>query len=410
MKIKPIFLVIILLAAALAWEKLQQKNQTLEALAHHYPNRQVQTNANMPGVFTLESDTQPPLTAYTAQATGWGGPMTLMAVVDPAGDIQEFFIPQHRETPAFFEYVQSTGLVDKLARQSLTAHPKPLDLDGVTGATLTSRALVSGMESCLALAAKDRFNTPMAPPEPQWQVGKWETAVALLLTIAGLSAFFKIRKARVPVAAAAFLLMGLTLKRPVSVSNLGALFLGHLPELHTHLLWWLLVPGSLALVLLLGKNIYCTWLCPFGTLQEWLSRISGIAIKVPRSAQRLLKTVTQVITLAALTLALATGNTAPIAMEPFSTLFGLRGTSLQWYLVSVVLMAALVIPRFWCRFFCPAGVCFNQAARLKNQILKSPPKPKRQPLTFTKTTLAVLAVALFIWGVMLATLAGYPGP
>ena len=406
MKIRPFILVVLILAAALAWGKIRQENQALDALAARYPGQTIQQTA--PGIFTLGRADGSALSVYTSQATGWGGPLTVMAVVDPSGTVRELFVPQHRETPAFFEYVRSTGLLDKLAQEILTVNPPELDIDAVTGATLTSRALVSGMSACLALGAKDRFDTPIPPAEHNWEAGKWELAVALLLLTAWLCVYLKIRKARLPVTAAAFFIVGLTLKRPVSVSNIGALFLGHAPEIHTHLLWWLLVPGSLLLVALAGKNIYCSWICPFGTLQEWISKISGLNLKIPRGTQKLIKTVTKTLTVVALAMAFVTGNSAPTAMEPFSTLFGLRGSSLQWYLVSVVLLGALVIPRFWCRFFCPAGVCFNQAARLKKQILKAPPKAKPLQLTWTKTALAVLAAALFIWAVMLATLAGYP--
>ena len=55
------------------------------------------------------------------------------------------------------------------------------------------------------------------------------------------------------------------------------------------LFWWMLVPGSLALVTLLGKNTYCGWICPFGGILELVARTGGMNVPVPRNLQRQLK-------------------------------------------------------------------------------------------------------------------------
>ncbi|MBW2370235.1 MAG: hypothetical protein JRH15_20385 [Deltaproteobacteria bacterium] len=42
--------------------------------------------------------------------------------------------------------------------------------------------------------------------------------------------------------------------------------------------------------------------------------------------------------------------------EPFGTLFGQKGIGVQWYLLSIAILGSFVIPRFWCRLFCPVGL------------------------------------------------------
>jgi polyferredoxin len=55
--------------------------------------------------------------------------------------------------------------------------------------------------------------------------------------------------------------------------------------------------------------------------------------------------------------------------EPFATLFSLRGLEVQWYLVTMALLGAFVIPKFWCRFFCPVGGFLKQVVWLKRTII-----------------------------------------
>ena len=64
-----------------------------------------------------------------------------------------------------------------------------------------------------------------------------------------------------------------------------------------------------------------------------------------------------------------TNNPAMGTYEPFATLFGFRGIGIQWYLVSVAVIGSFLIPRFWCRFFCPVGAFLKQLLRLKRSFL-----------------------------------------
>jgi polyferredoxin len=214
--------------------------------------------------------------------------------------------------------------------------------------------------------------TGRALPEPSvsWSAGRDEAILLLLYAAAVACSLLKLRKARLPILIISFLFLGLMMKRPVSLSNIAALLMGHAPSAEENLFWWLLVPGSLALVIALGKNVYCTWLCPFGAIQELISRTGGLQTPVSRPLQRGLKAAARAVTWVALMIAFGTGNAAHAAIEPFATFFGLKGTPIQWYLVSLVLVGAFFIPRFWCRFFCPAGICFKTASGLRRSITR----------------------------------------
>ena len=65
-----------------------------------------------------------------------------------------------------------------------------------------------------------------------------------------------------------------------------------------------------------------------------------------------------------------TSNPGLGTFEPFATLFSLKGAGIQWYMVSVAIIGSFFIPRFWCRFFCPVGLCLNQAGKVKTGFRK----------------------------------------
>ena len=65
-----------------------------------------------------------------------------------------------------------------------------------------------------------------------------------------------------------------------------------------------------------------------------------------------------------------TANPAMGTFEPFAVLFSFKGSGLQWYLVSIAIFGSFLIPRFWCRFFCPVGVALKILAKTKKRIFK----------------------------------------
>ena len=69
-------------------------------------------------------------------------------------------------------------------------------------------------------------------------------------------------------------------------------------------------------------------------------------------------------------IAFLTSNPALVAYEPFATLFGFKGTGVQWYLVSVAVIGSFLIPRFWCRFFCPVGAFLKQVLKFQKSIVQ----------------------------------------
>jgi polyferredoxin len=79
----------------------------------------------------------------------------------------------------------------------------------------------------------------------------------------------------------------------------------------------------------------------------------------------------------ALLIVFTTSNPALAGFEPFATLFALRGSAVQWYLVTAAVLSSLVTPRLWCRFLCPVEGSLNMLAKVKRRLVGY--KNRRQP-------------------------------
>ena len=65
--------------------------------------------------------------------------------------------------------------------------------------------------------------------------------------------------------------------------------------------------------------------------------------------------------------------------EPFSKMFSLTGTGVQWYILPMSLIGSFFVLNFWCRLFCPVGMILNDTVRARRSVLgrvrKSAAKP-----------------------------------
>ena len=131
---------------------------------------------------------------------------------------------------------------------------------------------------------------------------------------------------------------------------------------------------TLVSLILLGRGVFCGWLCPFGALQELLARLARAvrlpAIPVAETINERLWALKYVV-LAVLVGSMLTqgmGTTQALAeVEPFKTAITLRfDRSLQYVLYAGTLLAlGLFIERFYCRFLCPLGAAVAVLGKLR---------------------------------------------
>ncbi|MBX0327321.1 4Fe-4S binding protein [Oscillochloris sp. ZM17-4] len=170
---------------------------------------------------------------------------------------------------------------------------------------------------------------------------------------------------------------------------------------HTHLSNLVLL-GAVVLLTLLARGAFCGWICPFGTIQEWVNSLSrwlqarikplGRAARALRRAARrpIFGTIDRVLSYGRyVVLATIIGGTVAYGSmvfrdyDPWSALISVAEFELTAgaVILGVVLLASLVVERPWCRYACPLGATIGLVGRL------SPMRIQREDSACTGCTL-----------------------
>jgi polyferredoxin len=134
----------------------------------------------------------------------------------------------------------------------------------------------------------------------------------------------------------------------------------------------MIVGYTLVSLVLLGRGVFCGWLCPFGALQELLANVARFLRlpqwNPPESVQKYLwmgKYVSAALVVGLAVFAIDVGSRVT-EVEPFDTAITAHFSRAWPYLfyASVLLTIGLFSERAFCRFLCPLGGVLAVAHRL----------------------------------------------
>ncbi len=303
---------------------------------------------------------------------GFGGRINLAVYVDdPDGRLIAFHITRSNETPAYLELLEPWR--DSLIGRELFASGLA-DIDAVSGATVSSEAIVSALQ-----ISGRSFATQVLGRSIDLARADKPSAASHLLDTRGIYLIAAFGLALIVTFKGGFWtrLFMLSLSLAVGGIWLNAQYSGE--QIVTALSWhapsaaltgaFVLVVGIPLLVALFG-NIYCGYVCPFGAAQElagyivpkrFKPRISVETMREARFAKYVILTVTIVVFF-------ASRDRTTLAIDPLISIFNLRSFGLAQDKLSIVdfhntvtliaagaLVGSVFCTRFWCRYLCPAG-------------------------------------------------------
>jgi NosR/NirI family nitrous oxide reductase transcriptional regulator len=290
------------------------------------------------------------------EANGYGGPLKVAVAVNPSGKSIGVVIVAHKETPAWMKLVEKHELLESMVGKIYT-DPFVIghDIDGVTGATTTSNTIAEAVLLGSQEAAR-HLNLPVKPPIPPKII--FGTPEVTLLALFGIGfiarrrKFMYIKQSRRISMLAGMIILGFIYNRPLTLVYITKLTMGYWPRWQTDLYWYFLVGGVLLIFIFSNRNTYCEWFCPFGAAQECMGVIGGCGLPKPRyhNAMRMIQ---RMLALMAILLGIYFRNPGLSNYELYGTLFGLVGTSIQFAILGLVLIAAMFIRRPWCNYLCP---------------------------------------------------------
>ncbi|SDI31622.1 4Fe-4S binding domain-containing protein [Ferrimonas sediminum] len=330
-------------------------------------------------IYRIESS-QPDKTGVVllVDGNGYGGPLSVAIKARKSEDgarIDEVALLDNRETPPYVERLLKKNFFNQFANKRITDDfIVDNDIDSYSGATITARGVSSAVAKAAHFSAVEHLGLT-----PSWQQQPWTLGLDELLTLLLVAAALFIsskrgsrgkvaRQLKVALPLASLLYVGFYVNASISVSSLYTVLLGYLPSPKQHPIWWILMLGIVAGVALMGRNIYCNKLCPFGAIQAQLTKISGLNLRVPSRFAKGARALILTLMWASLMLVLLSRHPALGSYEPFSMMFALEGMGIQWYVLPLSLIGAFFIGDFWCRFFCPVGLSINEAVRVRRKI------------------------------------------
>jgi NosR/NirI family nitrous oxide reductase transcriptional regulator len=289
---------------------------------------------------------------------GYGGNMKIITAVSSLGLVENILIAGHKETPSFFRRVEKRGFVKSLQGKSYADPFSPDDdIDGISGATYTCRALAEAVRKGSRSAAKNILGLTVPPePIPAVKFGFPEIVllVLFLLGYVGTRRWVKFKKTiRRTTLLAALIFIGFIYNNPLNLVLINKMLLGYWPGWRLNIYLYILLAGVFLPLIFEKRNIYCERVCPFGAVQEGLKVIGGGKVKVPGKVSRWLRWLQRLLALSAIGIALYLKNPGLTGFEVFGVFFRLVGSDFIFILLGVTLVLSLFIKRPWCNYLCP---------------------------------------------------------
>lgn len=306
-----------------------------------------------------------------SESMGYGGPMMVGTIVEIDGTVREPVVLQHNETPMFLEMVL-TRLYQYVGMSASSMFALGHDLDNVSGATMTKRAISYAVRDSAHTIVEKAFDLEVAVYETEWNFGLQEVIVILLFMMCvAVSQVKSLQKHRFALLCISAVILGFWLNRVISITQFSSMFLGFFPSLRTNVMFYIVLSGAILPIIILGKNLYCSFLCPFCGLQEVAHKISKKNISLGKNRKWFAR-LRNLLLFVMLMAAMLTANAGAFVFEPFGVIFGLYlgAAPIILALTAAFVILSFAFRRLWCVGFCPVGGLLDLLRELTNDIKK----------------------------------------
>ena len=304
------------------------------------------------------------------EGQGYGGPFVFGLRIREDAKIHGVIPLSDKETPAFIKKIRETNFLDQFIGKSISDNfVVDGDIDGVSGATVTVTAATDALRNGAHIAAVDYFKLDQTWKKKPWKFGLDEVLVIVVFILAFLP-----KMTKTPYK---YILMGLSigiigfyLNGSVSIGSISGLMMGYIPSISDHMVWWVLVVGTLVGIVVLGKNVYCYKICPFYGIQYLMNKLGANRYKPSPTIIGNARTIANFLLWLALMVIFILRLPSAGAYEPFAMMFSLEGVDIQWYILPLAVIGSFFVSLFWCRFFCPVGSVFTVLLKMRKEAIK----------------------------------------
>ena len=293
---------------------------------------------------------------------GYGGPVPLKIHIGKDGKLTAIEAEPNAESPSFFD--RAKELFSRWQGKTID-EAMAEDVDAVSGATFSSKAIIRNVQRGLAYAKQHGLADGGKGAQKEsaertvatgWTLGSIVALIAVLLG-AIVPLFTNNRRLHLVQLVVNVVVLGLWTGTFVSYTLFLRLFAGGVS---------LLAIGTLAAPLLMlivallyplaGRSgHYCAHVCPFGSAQELAGKLSRRKLRITPHVLRVLTALRNLLWGVLMALLLTGTCSAWIDYELFTAF--IYSSASVWVIVLAVLFLVLSVwvPRPYCRFVCPTG-------------------------------------------------------
>lgn len=299
---------------------------------------------------------------------GYGGPVPLKIHIKD-GRVAAVEAEPNAESPDFFN--RAKELLNHWQNKSVD-EALAEEVDAVSGATFSSRAIIANMQRGLAYAKQHgqwgedgsvgALGTSASPIEGG-SAGALETSappiVALIVVLLGavVPLFYNNRRLHLVQLAVNVVVLGLWTGTFVSYTLFLRIFAGgvSLSAIGAFAAPLLMLIVALIYPLAGRSGHYCANICPFGSAQELAGKLSRRKLRITPRVLKLLSVLRNLLWGVLMALLLTGTCTAWIDYELFTAFLYSSASVWVTVLAALFLVLSVWVPRPYCRFVCPTG-------------------------------------------------------
>lgn len=294
---------------------------------------------------------------------GYGGPVPLKIHIGKDGKLTAIEAEPNAESPSFFD--RAKELFSRWQGKTID-EAMAEDVDAVSGATFSSKAIIRNVQRGLAYAKQHGLADGGKGAQKEsaertvatgWTLGSIVALIAVLLG-AIVPLFTNNRRLHLVQLVVNVVVLGLWTGTFVSYTLFLRLFAGgvSLSAIGTLAAPLLMLIVALLYPLAGRSGHYCAHVCPFGSAQELAGKLSRRKLRITPRVLRVLTALRNLLWGVLMALLLTGTCTAWIDYELFTAF--IYSSASVWVIVLAVLFLVLSVwvPRPYCRFVCPTGV------------------------------------------------------
>lgn len=303
------------------------------------------------------------------EIVGYQGPTDTRIAFKPDGTIIGISISASFDNEPYVGYVKSDAGFEKLLKKYSMKQWSTLDLkqeqiEGVSGATMTSMAVAQGLIAAAA-AYESEQAAKQTSQTANW-TGIWRTistiAIVAFGLIIGLSSLRGNSRVRIAFQVIVIVYLGLINGDLLSMGMFTGWAQSGIPWQNA-LGLVVLAAAAITLPIVARSNVYCSHLCPHGAVQQLLPRRWKTKSSMPRALVRLLFWIRPALIAWVILVTLLQLPFSLVDIEPFDA-YAWRSAAWPTVVVAVLgIVVSLRVPMAYCRYGCGTGAILQYLRR-----------------------------------------------